>query len=117
MRTANPAAVPTFTAQPAVNGTLLSVPSAAIASADFNGDAIDDLAVADWGLDQVVVLYGNGDGTFDTDNPRAFAVGVKPNAVAFGDFDKNGLPDIVVAQSGTASSSLGVLINKALPPL
>ena len=107
----------TFTPQPAVNGSLFSVPSAAIASADFNGDGIDDLAVADWSLDQVVVLYGNGDGTFDTDDPQAFAVGDEPNAMAFGDFDKNGLPDIVVAQSGTASSSLGVLINKTLPPL
>ena len=107
----------TFTPQPAVNGSLFSVPSAAIASADFNGDDIDDLAVADWSLDQVVVLYGNGDGTFDTDDPQAFAVGDEPNAMAFGDFDKNGLPDIVVAQSGVGSSSLGVLLNETLPPL
>src|SRR5262249_48768876 len=40
------------------------VGSCATAIADFNGDAVPDLAVADWNADAVSILYRRGDGTF-----------------------------------------------------
>jgi hypothetical protein len=33
---------------------------------DFNHEGISDLAVADFGSDQISVLPGNGDGTFQS---------------------------------------------------
>ena len=35
-----------------------------IANGNFNGDANEDLAVANKGSDDVTILLGNGDGTF-----------------------------------------------------
>jgi hypothetical protein len=35
-----------------------------VITADFNNDGNADLAIADWLSDQLVILLGNGDGTF-----------------------------------------------------
>jgi hypothetical protein len=45
-----------------------------IASGDFNGDLIPDLAVANYATNDVSVLLGNGNGTFQTavNYPRRF---------------------------------------------
>lgn len=89
---------------------LFSVPSA-VAVADFSGDGQLDLAVADWGLDDVQVLLGNGDGTFDDSGTASFALGDQPNALVTGDFNNDQSPDLVAAQSGLASDTLGVLTS------
>src|SRR6476469_8220302 len=52
----------------------------AVAVADFNGDAIADLAVADGGGGSVSVLLGTGDGSFRS--ARDFAAGARPQSVA-----------------------------------
>ena len=57
------------------------------------------------------MLLGNGDGTFQ---PAVnFDVGDVPMSVAVGDFNLDGLPDLVVAISG--SNGVSVLINNTLP--
>ena len=38
----------------------------ALVAGDFNGDGRTDLAVANYGANDVSVLLGNGDGTFQT---------------------------------------------------
>jgi len=80
-------------------------PAAAVA--DFNGDGIPDLALANFGSDIVSVYLGNGDGTFGS--PRDFAVGSGPLSVVVGDFDGDGSPDLVVVnfQSSNVSVLLG----------
>jgi hypothetical protein len=55
----------------------------------------------------VSILLGNGDGSFGA--PVIYTVGVQPYGVAVGDFNRDGIPDLVVANygSGTVSVLLG----------
>src|SRR6202022_4300079 len=78
-----------------------------VAVAEFNGDGWLDLALANWGTNDISVLMGNGDGTFQI--ARTFAVGSLPFSIAVGDFNGDGFPDLAVANSGSNSAS--VLLN------
>jgi hypothetical protein len=86
----------------------------AMVTADFNGDGKLDIAVADhadYVGSRVLILHGNGDGTFEhvyMDDQRvwettATAVPIPefsshaPNPLAIGDFDRDGQPDLAVA--------------------
>ena len=75
---------------------LPAAPEALLAS-DLDGDGIADLAAASspYPESRVSVLLGSGDGTF---RPAVDHEGVKnPHDIAIGDFDENGVPDLVVA--------------------
>jgi hypothetical protein len=75
---------------------------------DFDGDAIPDLAVASGYL---TLLHGNGDGTFNpSGNYGLFGI---PSALLHGDFNQDGLPDIMAA----SSSGVVVLRNQLVPPI
>src|SRR6266568_3460721 len=74
---------------------------------DFNGDGKLDLAVTDYSNNNVSVLLGNGDGTFQA--PRTFPVGIHPAQVAVGDFNGDGKPDLVV--SNVDSNTISVLLG------
>jgi len=67
-------------------------------AADFNGDGKLDLAVVgDYvGSGGIIILLGNGDGTFQAGTPN-FAITQGFNVVATGDFNGDGVPDIVAA--------------------
>ena len=86
---------------------------AALAVADFNRDGIPDLAVANLipFSGTVSILAGNGDGSFQS--PVQFAVGFAPDAVAVGDFNGDGLPDLAVANSAAfgGTPSVSVLVG------
>jgi hypothetical protein len=75
-----------------------------IALGDFRGDGRTDLAVADFGSSDVMVLLNNGDGTFQVQ--PAFAVGAAPAAIVTGDFNGDGRPDLAVADPGTNDVSV-----------
>jgi hypothetical protein len=74
--------------------------------ADFNGDGILDLAIADGGNNDVPVLLGNGDGTFGL--PAYFPGGPGVNGVAAADFNHDGKPELAI----TNTPGVIVLINK-----
>jgi hypothetical protein len=80
-----------------------------VAVADFNGDGIPDLVVANYPSDKnaagVSILLGNGDGTFRA--PQSQLFGADTYALAVGDFNGDGYPD--VAATGLDNSGRGTL--------
>ncbi len=81
----------------------------ALAVADVNGDGKPDLVVATGvtaSTNQISVLLGKGDGTFQPPFNIPLPAGEIPNAVAVLDLDGDGNPDIVVgdccADAGTS---------------
>jgi hypothetical protein len=75
-----------------------------VATADFNHDGKLDLVVANKDSNNVTVLLGKGDGTFQT--PVNYAVGTNPYAVAVGDLNQDGKLDLAVANIGGSTSIL-----------
>jgi len=94
-------------------------PGTSLAVADVNGDTKPDLVVSgcDGGCSSdgaVIVLLGNGDGTFMA--ALMFASGgIGPGSVAAADVNKDGKTDLLVANGCTNSTcvngSISVLIN------
>ena len=68
--------------------------ASSIVAADFNNDGRTDLALTDSNLNEVSILLGNGDGTFQS---STIAVPGGPYAIAAGDFTGNGRVDLAVA--------------------
>src|SRR5581483_8319406 len=95
------------TFQPARTFFAGSAPTSVVV-ADFNGDGIPDLAVANYTEQGTVsILLGNGDGTFQV--PQSFPAGNACRSVAVGDFNHDGISDLVVTNvdQGTVSVLLG----------
>jgi ABC-type transporter MlaC component len=71
---------------------------------DFNGDGKPDLAVSNSDGDNVSILLGNGNGTFQT--AINYAVGSDPFSVIVGDFNGDGKLDLAVANYSTNNVSV-----------
>src|SRR5439155_24808839 len=71
----------------------------ALVAGDFNGDAITDLATADYTSGDLAILLGRGDGTFQA--PRRFPTGNHPASLVTGDFDGDGHLDLAAADGAS----------------
>ena len=78
-----------------------------IFAADLDGDANNDLAVANFTISSISVLINNGDGTFAPF--ESYSVGTRPRFVYAADFDGDGNLDIATANRN--SSNVSILIN------
>jgi hypothetical protein len=76
----------------------------AIVAGDFNSDGKLDLAVTDETADDVLVLLGNGDGTFT--QASSMAVGSEPGAMVVGDFNDDGRLDLALTNYGDGTVTL-----------
>ena len=81
-----------------------------VVAADFNGDGKIDLASSNLSIDSVDVALGIGDGTFGP--ATSYPAGQQPLGIATGDFNHDGVLDLVVADqfeghAGTVSVLLG----------
>ena len=72
-----------------------------MAVGSFNGDAAQDLAVANSGSNTVSVLLGNGNGTFQA--ASTFSAGVGARSIAVGDVSGDSHQDVAVANFGSDS--------------
>ena len=95
--------------QPSQGGDVIS---GSLVAADFNGDGKLDVAVVGDSVDAggVTVLLGNGDGSFTAAGPS-----IEPDQgfglVAAGDFNGDGIPDLVVANY-SGGTTFTVLLGK-----
>jgi hypothetical protein len=93
------------------SGTYYSVGASpvSVAVGDFDGDGNLDIAVANQDDGTVSVLLGNNMGVFAPATDSPYTVGANPSFVAVGDFNGDGIPDLVVTNPG--SSNLDVLLG------
>jgi hypothetical protein len=94
------------TASPTVNGS----PNSATVG-DFNNDGKIDLAIPNGSANTVSVLLGNGDGTFQPQVSYNAGSSGNAYAVAVGDFNADGNPDLVVTNVGNGSATISVLLG------
>ncbi len=80
---------------------------------DFNGDGKLDIAVTGYVDKHIYLLYGNGDGTFQT--PFPLSSDAAPGSIAQGDFNGDGTLDLAVSNHDTGT--VDVLLGGLRPSL
>jgi uncharacterized repeat protein (TIGR01451 family) len=107
----------TFAALGSVNSGSSGAP---IAAADFNGDGKLDIAVAagSGASEAVIVLTGNGDGTFSSPFSGGAPTSTSVTWIQVADFNQDGAPDVILADSaGSATVFLnnGGSVSESFP--
>ncbi|CAF4575745.1 unnamed protein product, partial [Rotaria socialis] len=75
----------------------------AMAVGDFNQDNSLDIAVANYGTDNVGIFLGIGDGTFTRQYTYSTSLNSNPSSIITGDLDNDNHLDLLVTNSGTGS--------------
>ena len=79
-----------------------------ITLSDFNNDKYLDIAVSNYGVNNIGIFLGNGNGTFGSQN--VFSTGSsRPLFITTGDFNKDNQSDVAVVHYGT--DSIGILLG------
>jgi len=82
-----------------------------LVTGDFNGDGKEDLATTNSVTNNISVLLGKGDGTFSPARTYpiagAHSIGIIPFALASGDFNRDGKPDLVSGGALSVTILLG----------
>ncbi|CAF2520379.1 unnamed protein product [Rotaria sp. Silwood2] len=73
----------------------------AVAVGDFNNDNIPDIAIANSGTDNILLLYGYGNGLFGNKTLYALGYEYRPYSIAIKDLNQDSWMDIVIACAGT----------------
>jgi hypothetical protein len=76
---------------------------------DFNKDNKLDIGVANYGTNNVGILLGNGNGTFNRQITYSTTPNSNPSSIALGDFNNDTHLDIIVANYGI--SGIGIFLN------
>ncbi|HWF48048.1 MAG TPA: FG-GAP-like repeat-containing protein [Bryobacteraceae bacterium] len=82
--------------------------------ADFNGDGLIDIAITNKDTNTVSILLNQPSQPGQFQLAASLAVGTQPVAIVQGDFNGDGLPDLVVANN--RDKSLTVLLNDSASP-
>jgi hypothetical protein len=91
-----------------IGGQYSGAPGMIIAGG-FNRDGKLDLAATQsYNSNNISVLLGNGDGTFQ--NQVEYPTGAYPYAIVAGDFNGDGILDLATANAGTGANSVSVLL-------
>ncbi|CAF1040379.1 unnamed protein product [Rotaria sordida] len=72
-----------------------------IVTTDFNNDSLVDLVIANYGTNNILLLNGNGDGTFDRNMLFPIGLDSHPYAIVIDDFNNDAELDITVVNHGT----------------
>ncbi len=80
-----------------------------VAAGDLNDDGHSDIAVANWGTNNVDLYIGYGNGSFSTQQTISTAYPSNPYSVAVGDFNDDGRLDITVVNLG--SNNIGIFLG------
>lgn len=89
----------------------------ALATADFNGDGIPDLAIVNQTTSTVSIFLGHdngtgqGDGTFTQQALSPYATGLAPFGIAVADYNSDGVQDLAVTNQN--SNTLSVFLGNA----
>ncbi len=75
-----------------------------LAVGDLTGNGIMDLVVSDYLRNQIAVLMGNGDGTFQA--PVFYATGTNPTGLVLTDLNGDGKLDVATADNGSNQVSV-----------
>src|SRR5215472_8721224 len=78
-----------------------------VAVGDFNGDNLEDLAVANDGSSTISILLGKGHGTFEV--AVDFPAGTNPSSIVVDDFNGDGVQDLALVNR--LSTTVSVLFG------
>lgn len=100
-------------AQVVINGTFAAAVSSgfassasSVATADFNGDGITDLATADGTVGSISILIGNGDGTFQKRRSYWIDANLSVTSITAADLNADGITDLAASFYSTATGNL-----------
>ena len=82
-----------------------------IAAADLTADGACDLAVVDVVGSSVLFFRNSADGTGTLAAPVRLPVGAQPEAIVVRDFDRDGMPDLGVANQDFGDETVSILLN------
>jgi hypothetical protein len=80
-----------------------------ITTGDFNNDNRLDIAVANYGTNNVGVFLGYGNGTFSSQTTYSTGKGSGPVSITTGDFNNDNQLDVAVTNSGT--NNVGIFLG------